>query len=225
MSRKLFLPVILALAAACQQAPANAGEVDVLAPAAARQARETPGLKTAVFAGGCFWGVEGVFSHVLGVKSVLTGFHGGEGKTARYDRVSEGDTGHAEAVQVTYDPTVVRYDQLVRIFFSVIADPTLKNRQGPDEGPQYRAALVPTSEEQRLVAGAYLAQMKSSGIWQRPIVTAIEGYKRFYPAEAYHQDFMAKNPRHPYILAWDVAKVAALKKRFPGFYKPDFTKG
>lgn len=216
---------MMALAAACQQAPAIAGEVNVLAPAAARQSKEAPGLKTAVFAGGCFWGVEAVFSHVLGVKSVLSGYHGGEGKTAKYDRVGEGDTGHAEAVQVAYDPAVVRYDQLVRIFFSVVADPTLTNRQGPDEGPQYRAALVPTNEEQRLVASAYLAQMKASGVWRRPIVTGIEGYRKFYPAEAYHQDFMARNPRHPYILFWDVAKVEALKKRFPGFYKPDFTRG
>lgn len=223
LSLNLFLT--LALVAACQQAPASAGEVGVLAPAAARQSREAPGLKTAVFAGGCFWGVEAVFSHVLGVKGVLTGYHGGEGRTASYDRVGEGDTGHAEAVQVSYDPAVVRYDQLVRIFFSVVADPTLRNRQGPDKGPQYRAALVPINEEQRLVASAYLAQMKASGIWLRPIVTPIETYRKFYPAETYHQDFMAKNPRHPYILAWDVAKVAALRKRFPGFYKADFTKG
>lgn len=225
MSRRFLLPAVLALAAACQQTPASAGEVDVLAPAAARQAKETPGLKTAVFAGGCFWGVEAVFSHVLGVKGVLTGYHGGNAGTATYYRVGDGDTGHAEAVQVTYNPAVVRYDQLVRIFFSVAADPTLKDRQGPDVGPQYRAALVPVSEEQRLVASAYLAQMKTSGVWQRPVVTGIEGYKKFYPAEGYHQDFMAKNPRHPYILAWDAAKVAALKKRFPGFYKPDFTTG
>ncbi len=225
MSRRFLLPAVLALAAACQQAPASAGEVDVLAPAAARQAKEAPGLKTAVFAGGCFWGVEAVFSHVLGVKGVLTGYHGGNAGTATYYRVGDGDTGHAEAVQVTYNPAVVRYDQLVRIFFSVAADPTLKDRQGPDVGPQYRAALVPVSEEQRLVASAYLAQMKTSGVWQRPVVTGIEGYKKFYPAEGYHQDFMAKNPRHPYILAWDAAKVAALKKRFPGFYKPDFTTG
>lgn len=225
MKRQLFLSLILALGAACHPVPAHAGEVDVLAPSAARQARETSGLKTAVFAGGCFWGVEAVFSHVLGVKGVLTGYHGGTAATAEYERVSQGDTGHAEAVQVTYDPAVVRYDQLVRIFFSVVADPTLKNRQGPDEGPQYRAALVPMNEEQRQVAGAYLAQMKSSGVWRRPIVTGIETYRKFYPAEAYHQDFMARNPRHPYILAWDVAKVAALKKRFPGFYKPDFTRG
>ena len=225
MKRKLLFPAILALAAASLQTPATAAEVDVLAPAATRQAKEAPGLKTAVFAGGCFWGVEAVFSHVLGVKSVLTGYHGGTAATAFYDRVSEGDTGHAESVQVTYDPAVVRYDQLVRIFFSVAADPTLKNRQGPDEGTQYRAALVPTNDEQRQVAAAYLAQMKASGVWQRPIVTGIVDYRKFYPSEAYHQDFMANNPRHPYILFWDVAKVAALKKRFPGFYKPDFTRG
>lgn len=225
MRRGLALSLILAFAAACQQVPAQAGEVDVLAPAAARQSNEQPGLKIAVFAGGCFWGVEGVFSHVKGVKSVLTGYHGGTARSATYDLVSTGLTDHAEAVQVTYDPAVVRYDQLVRIFFSVVADPTLKNRQGPDEGTQYRAALVPVSAEQQLVASAYLAQMRSSGIWQRPIVTEIEAFQRFYPAEAYHQDFMRKNPQHPYILAWDVAKVQALKRRFPGFYKPDFTKG
>lgn len=225
MGRGLALSLIVMLAAACQQAPARAGEVDVLAPAATRQSSEPPGLKTAVFAGGCFWGVEGVFSHVKGVTSVLTGYHGGPARSATYDLVSTGLTNHAEAVQVTYDPAVVRYDQLVRIFFSVVADPTLKNRQGPDEGPQYRAALIPVSAEQRLVASAYLAQMRASGIWQRPIVTEIEAFRQFFPAEAHHQDFMRKNPQHPYILAWDVAKFEALKRRFPGFYKSDFTRG
>jgi peptide-methionine (S)-S-oxide reductase len=223
--RGLAFSIVLALAAICQPVAASAGEVDVLAPAAARQSKEAPGLKTAVFAGGCFWGVEGVFSHVQGVTSVLTGYHGGTARSATYELVSTGLTDHAEAVQVTYDPAVVRYDQLVRIFFSVVADPTLKNRQGPDEGTQYRAALVPVSEEQRLVASAYLAQMRASGIWKRPIVAGIEPLRKFYPAEAYHQDFMLKNPRHPYIQAWDVAKVRALKRRFPGFFKPGFTKG
>jgi peptide-methionine (S)-S-oxide reductase len=223
--RSLTLSLLLALAAACQSPAVSAREVDVLAPAAARAAKEGPGLKVAVFAGGCFWGVEGVFSHVQGVTSVLTGYHGGSAKTATYERTSEGDTGHAEAVQVIYDPAVVRYDQLVRIFFSVVADPTLKDRQGPDIGTQYRAALVPISEEQRLVASAYLAQMRASGIWRQPVITPVEVYRKFYPAEAYHQDFMFKNPQHPYILAWDAAKVAALKRRFPGFFKPGFTKG
>lgn len=214
-----------ALALSACQAPAHAGEASVLAPAAARQSDEARGLRQAIFAGGCYWGVEGVFSHVLGVTSVVPGFHGGAARTADYDRVSGGDTGHAEVVRVTYDPKVVRYDQLVRIFFSVVADPTALNRQGPDTGTQYRSALVPLGAEQQQVAAAYLAQLKASGIWKAPIVTRIEPYKGFYPGPDYHQDFMAKNPSHPYILAWDVAKVAALKRRFPGFWKGTFTRG
>jgi peptide-methionine (S)-S-oxide reductase len=216
--------LLLALCAACQQ-PAEARERVVLAPAAVRAASESAGLKRAVFAGGCFWGVEGVFSHVKGVTSAVSGFHGGSGKTAKYDRVAAGDTGHAEAVEVTYDPSLVRYDQLLRIYFSVIADPTQLNRQGPDSGTQYRSALVPLSEEQRLVASAYVAQLRASGLWKKPLVTRIESYDRFYPAEAYHQDFMAEHPEHPYIVAWDLAKVRALKQLFPALYRPQFTKG
>jgi peptide-methionine (S)-S-oxide reductase len=180
-------------------------------------------LKTAVFAGGCFWGVEGVFSHVPGVASAVTGYHGGTGAKATYEQVSSGATGHAEAVRVTYDPARVRYDQLLRIFFSVIADPTTLNRQGPDVGLQYRSALVPLSEEQRLVASAYLAQLSAARVWNAPIVTRIERQLRFYPAEAYHQDFIARNPRHPYILAWDAAKVEALRRLLPAHYKASFT--
>jgi peptide-methionine (S)-S-oxide reductase len=126
---------------------------------------------------------------------------------------------------VTYDPTKVRYDQLLRIFFSVIADPTELNRQGPDTGRQYRSALVPLNEEQRLTASAYLAQLKASGLWKQPIVTRIERYRRFYPAENYHQDFMARNPGHPYIKMWDAPKVAALRRIFPKLYHADFTSG
>ncbi len=196
----------------------------VSAPAPSRIASEPDRKQVAVFAGGCFWGVEGVFSHVPGVSSVLTGYHGGKAGTATYDRINDGNTGHAEAVQVIYDPKVVRYDQLLRIFFSVIADPTTLNRQGPDVGTQYRSALVPLSAEQRQVASAYLAQLGASKLWRDPIVTRIEGYTKFYPAEDYHQDFMAKNPRHGYILAWDVAKVEGLKKLFPAHYKAGFTR-
>lgn len=196
----------------------------MLAPAAARPAKEAAGLRQAVFAGGCFWGVEGVFSHVRGVTSAVTGFSGGAAGTARYERVSLGDTGHAEAVRVTYDPRIVRYDQLLRIFFSVIADPTTLNRQGPDTGTQYRSALFPLDDEQRAVASAYLAQMGRSGLWPAPIVTRIEPFKGFYPADAYHQDFMARNPQYPYILAWDVQKVAAFKRLFPGFYSAAMTR-
>ncbi len=220
----LLLSLSLALTAACQQ-PALAGESAVSAPAAARQSAETPGLKTAIFAGGCYWGIEGVFSHIIGVTSAVTGFHGGATSTAEYERVSAGDTGHAESVQVTYDPAKIRYDQLLRIFFSVAADPTQLNRQGPDSGTQYRSALVPMNAEQRAVADAYLAQMRTSGVWHAPIVTRVEMFRRFYPAEAYHQDFMAKNPYHPYIQAWDVAKVQALKRMFPANYKAGFTTG
>ena len=203
--------------ASCQQ-PAIAGEAAVSAPAAKRVAKEGAGLKTAVFAGGCFWGVEGVFSHVKGVKSVVSGYHGGTKASARYDTVTSGLTNHAEAVRVTYDPKVVRYDQLLRVFFSVVADPTLKNRQGPDVGPQYRAAIIPRSEEQRAVAAAYLAQLKASKLWDKPIVTGLERAQAFYPAETYHQDFMQKNPRHPYIVRWDAPKVKALKAMYPSLY-------
>jgi peptide-methionine (S)-S-oxide reductase len=213
---------LLALAAACQQ-PANASERTVRAPAPALNADEGAGMKTAVFAGGCFWGVEGVFSHVKGVTSAVSGYHGGAKETAKYGTVSAGMTRHAEAVRVTYDPAKVRYDQLLRVFFSVVADPTQLNYQGPDHGSQYRSALIPTSAEQRKVAKAYLAQLSKSGLWDKPIVTKIEGYRHFYKAERYHQDFMEKNPRHAYILRWDAPKVAGLKKLYPGLYKPGFT--
>ncbi|MBW8753435.1 MAG: peptide-methionine (S)-S-oxide reductase MsrA [Sphingomonadales bacterium] len=224
MRRAAFLLPFLALAAACQQ-PATAAETVVLAPAAQSQANEPRALQTAVFAGGCFWGVEGVFSHVTGVTSAVSGYHGGVRNTARYERVSDGDTGHAEAVRVTYDPARVRYDQLLRIFFSVVTDPTELNRQGPDVGTQYRNALVPTTPEQRRVAEAYLAQLRASGLWHAPIVTRIEAYQQFYPAETYHQDFMLANPDHPYIMRWDAPKVAALRRLFPGEYKRGFTTG
>lgn len=210
------------MAAACQQ-PATAAERAVRAPDAVRAAREAPGLKTAIFAGGCYWGIEGVFSHLNGVTSAVSGFHGGDGRTANYAAVSSGTTGHAEAVRVIYDPAKVRYDQLLQVLFSVGADPTLRNRQGPDVGTQYRAAIVPLSEEQRLVANAYLAQLGASGLWRQPIAVRIERYRRFYPAEAYHQNFMAKNPRHPYITTWDVPKVEALRRLFPRLYHPGFT--
>lgn len=217
----LLLP-FFALAASCQQA-ADAAESVVLAPAAQRQANEPRQLQTAVFAGGCFWGVEGVFSHVTGVTSAVSGYHGGARNTARYDRIHGGDSGHAESVRVTYDPARVRYDQLLRIFFSVVTDPTQLDRQGPDVGREYRNALVPMNPEQRAVAEAYLAQLRAARIWSAPIVTRIEAYRTFYPAEADHQDFMLANPGHSYILRWDAPKVAALKRLFPAEYKRSFT--
>lgn len=197
----------------------------VLAPAAERQASEPRGRQVAIFAGGCFWGVEGVFSHVRGVSSAVSGYHGGTRQTASYDQVSGGNTGHAEAVRVTYDPSIVRYDQLLRIFFSVVTDPTLRNRQGPDVGTQYRSALVPVTEEQRLTASAYIAQLGASGLWKAPIATRVERLNRFYPAETHHQDFMIKNPAHPYIRQWDAPKVQAFARLFPSHYARGFTRG
>jgi peptide-methionine (S)-S-oxide reductase len=222
--RPALLAVIASFALTSCQQPAVAGEATFDAPAAQRIAHEKPGLKTAVFAGGCFWGVEAVFSHMKGVTSAVSGYHGGSRANATYARVTRGNTGHAEAVRVTYDPSRVRYDQLLRVFFSVVADPTLKNRQGPDAGTQYRAALVPLNAEQRAVAAAYLKQMGASGVWNRPIAARIEGYKAFYPAERYHQDFALRNPDNGYIRAWDAPKVAALKAQYPALYKAGFTR-
>ena len=219
--RGLILAAALGLSAASCTAPAAAENV-VSAPAAKRQSAESGGLKTAIFAGGCFWGVEAVFSHTKGVTSAVSGYHGGTARAAKYDIVSSGVTDHAEAVKVTYDPKIVRYDELMRVFFSVVADPTLKNRQGPDSGTQYRAALVPVSAEQNAVATAYLAQMKASGLWKAPIVTGIERAQAFYPAESYHQDFALKNPDHGYIKRWDAPKVAALKRMYPALYSASF---
>lgn len=203
--------------------PAIAEET-VNAPAATRVAKEAKGLKTAIFAGGCFWGVEGVFSHVKGVTSAVSGYHGGNAASAKYDIVSGGVTDHAESVKITYDPAVVRYDQLLRVFFSVVADPTLKNRQGPDTGAHYRSAIVPMNAEQAAVTKAYIAQLGKAGLWTKPIVTKVEPYKAFYAAEAYHQDFMANNPRHGYIRRWDAPKVAAFKTMFPNLYRASFLK-
>jgi peptide-methionine (S)-S-oxide reductase len=218
----LFAAGALALTAC---SPAVAAERTFDAPAAQRQAREADGLKTAIFAGGCFWGVEAVFSHTKGVTSAVSGYIGGSVANPTYEQVSAGRTGHAEAVRVTYDPKVVRYDQLLRVLFSVVADPTMLNAQGPDRGTQYRAAIFPRNAEQRQVAAAYLTQMRSSGVWDRPIVVRIENATRFYPAEAYHQDFARKNPDHPYIVRWDAPKVVALRTMYPSLYRASFKTG
>ena len=223
MLRRSLLGTFALVAAACSQVAAAEPVFD--APAARRTANEGSGLKTAVFAGGCFWGVEAVFSHTKGVTSAVSGYHGGTAATAHYDQVSAGGTGHAEAVRVTYDPKIVRYDQLLQVLFSVVADPTLKDRQGPDAGTQYRAAIVPMSNEQRTVATSYLAQMRSSGVWDKPIVVGVESYRAFYPAEAYHQDFAEKNPTHPYIRRWDAPKVTAFRQKYPALYRATFQTG
>ena len=222
---KRFAPLIAAgvlLATSACQESALAAEKVIEAPVAAVKSTEGTGLKTAIFAGGCFWGVEAVFSHTKGVTSAVSGYHGGTQRQADYELVSSGVTDHVEAVKVTYDPSVVRYDELLRIYFSVIIDPTLKNRQGPDRGAHYNAELVPVSAEQRKVAAAYLAQLKKTKLWDRPILTSISPARTFYAAETYHQDFAAKNPRHGYIQRWDAPKLAALKRLHPSFYRAEF---
>jgi peptide-methionine (S)-S-oxide reductase len=182
---------------------------------AATPAAAAPRTETAVLAGGCFWGVEAVFEHVKGVKNVVSGYAGGAANDASYDKVSSEQTRHAEAVRIVYDPSVVSYSDLLRIYFRVAHDPTQLNRQGPDVGASYRSAVFPQNASQRAAAQAAIAALRSSGT---RAVTRIESGP-FYPAEAYHQDFMRKNPRHPYILAHDVPKVAALKRVFPASYR------
>lgn len=183
--------------------------------------------ETAVFAGGCFWGVQGVFQHVKGVQKALSGYAGGAAKTAEYEQVSEGDTGHAESVQVTFDPTQVSYGSLLQIYFSVAHNPTELNRQGPDSGTQYRSALFPVNADQQRVAQAYISQLDAAHAFNKPIVTKLETYNGFYPAEDYHQDFLTEHPSYPYIVINDMPKVAQLKQMFAQRYqeKPVLVKG
>lgn len=198
--------VALAGGAGAEQArPLPAARLDV--PAA-------PGWQTAVFAGGCFWGVEAVFEQVKGVRAVTSGYAGGAAATARYDQVSTERTGHAEAVRISYDPRQVSYGTLLRVFFAIAHDPTQLNRQGPDSGPSYRSAIFPQTPDQARVARAYIAQLSAARAFPQPIVTRLER-GGFYPAETYHQDFYRKNPNHPYIVRWDKPKVAGFRAGFP----------
>ena len=219
-SRLLAAAASLGLAVTLVYGTAGAAaESAVHAPAAIVTAPSTAHSETAIFAGGCFWGVQGVFQHVKGVKSAVSGFTGGGGDTAHYERVSDGDTGHAESVRVVFDPTQVSYADLLRVYFSVITDPTQLNAQGPDTGTQYRSALFPTSEAQRKVAAAYLDQLRKAGLWKKPIVTRIERAQPFYPAEAYHQDYLTLHPDSGYIRYNDLPKVAALKQMYPQLWR------
>ncbi len=198
---------------------ANAAEKATIIPAPRVATGETGTRSVAIFAGGCFWGVEGVFEHTKGVISAKSGYHGGTERSATYKLVSAGLTDHAEVVRVVYDPSQVSYDQLMQIYFSVVADPTMLNAQGPDRGKQYRSALVPMNAKQAKAARAYIAQLRKGRYWKRPIVTRIEAYKDFYPAETYHQNFMKKHPRQGYIVRWDAPKLANLKRHFPRQYR------
>ncbi|MCZ4498500.1 MAG: methionine sulfoxide reductase [Marmoricola sp.] len=173
----------------------------------------------AVLAGGCFWGVEGVFEHVAGVTDAVSGYAGGSADTAKYSAVTTGETGHAEAVRITYDPRKISYAQLLQIYFGVAHDPTELNRQGPDTGTQYRSAIFPTDAEQASTAKAYIAQLDEAKVFRAPIVTTLEPGKTFYPAEVVHQDFMALYPDNPYIVANDAPKLVALEKDFPQRYR------
>ncbi len=209
----LWLPLLglLASSPAHGQVPAFAGKV---------QFPSTPKEQTAVLAGGCFWGVDAVFKHVRGVSAVVSGYAGGSAATAHYEVVSSGTTGHAESVKVTYDPSQISYAELLRIFFSVAHDPTELNRQGPDMGTQYRSAIFYTTEEQRDTALAYIDQLTKAKVFHRPIVTQVVALQGFYPAEEYHQNFLALHPNYPYIVIYDLPKLRALKQEFPAVYNP-----
>jgi peptide-methionine (S)-S-oxide reductase len=188
------------------------------APAVDTPKATTPGVQTAVFAGGCFWGVEAVFRHVEGVKRAVSGYAGGNKQTAQYEIVSTGMTGHAESVQVTYDPSRITYGELLRIFFSVAHDPTQLNRQGPDHGTQYRSAIFVENADQKRIADAYIAQLTAAKALPAPIVTQVVQLPAFYPAEDYHQNYLANHPDQPYIVYNDLPKLAALKEQFPARY-------
>jgi peptide-methionine (S)-S-oxide reductase len=215
-----FLQTLCALAllglAACSRTDAamtSLPDPGVDAPKAA-----TKGTATAVFAGGCFWGIEAVFEHVKGVSQAVSGYAGGTAESATYQKVSSGTTAHAESVSVTYDPSQITYGQLLKVFFSVAHDPTELNRQGPDVGPQYRSAIFFANDEQKRVAQAYIAQLQAAKVFPRAIVTEVAPLKAFYAAEDYHQDYVVHNPNQPYIVFNDLPKIANLKRQFPQLY-------
>lgn len=219
---KLGLFTAIAVAIGCSVASSSSTSgVDIreLAPTPNVESSSQPkGLKTAVFAGGCFWGVEAVFEHVKGVTDVKSGYAGGDAKSADYEHVSSGETTHAEAVIVTYDPTKVTYVQLLTVFFSVAHDPTEVNRQGPDVGTQYRSAIFYTNETQKKLANDYIDAINKAKVFSKPIATQVVALDKFYDAEDYHQDYMKKNPDQPYIVYHDRPKLAALKEKFPDLY-------
>lgn len=221
--RRPLLPLLFFALTACSAASAR--DEGVALPAPTVDATAVTGEATAVFSGGCFWGVEGVFQHVRGVKSVRNGYAGGDAAHANYDDVSEGDTGHAESVRVVYDPAQVTYGQLLQVFFSVAQDPTLLNRQGPDVGTQYRSAIFYATPEQKKVAEAYVAQLTAAKAFPAPIVTQIAPLKGFYLAEDEHQDYMRLNPDAMYIVINDRPKVLALERIYPRMYTAAWANG
>jgi peptide-methionine (S)-S-oxide reductase len=201
-----------AVACSAKANPVPAPEVDAARAAA-------PGRQTAVLAGGCFWGIQAVFQHVKGVISATSGYSGGSAKNAEYEIVSTGATGHAESVQVVYDPAQITYGELLRVFFSVAHDPTELNRQGPDEGTQYRSSIFYGNDEQKKIAEAYIAQLDAAKVFRHAIVTKVVPLQAFYPAEAYHQNYATLHPDNPYIVFNDAPKVQHLKQEFPELWK------
>jgi peptide-methionine (S)-S-oxide reductase len=219
LMRWLSVALLILLSTGCMIGSAASGR-GRLVPAPAVDA-EAGGRTSdvAVVAGGCFWGVQGVYQHVTGVTSAVSGYAGGEERTAQYDMVGTGRTGHAESVRVVYDPRVISYGKILQIFFSVAHDPTELNRQGPDEGPQYRSAIFPATDEQARVAKAYIQQLNAAQIFGADLATTIEPGRTFYRAEDYHQDFLEQHPSYPYIAVNDLPKISDLKRLFPDIYR------
>ena len=213
----VLLLMVMLIGAVVSRAGANPSGV-LPNPAVDAPMANSEGKQTAVIAGGCFWGIQAVFQHVKGVINATSGYSGGEANTAEYELVSTGDTGHAESVKITYDPSQITYGQLLRVFFSVAHDPTQLNRQDPDSGTQYRSVIFYNSDEQKRIAEAYIAQLEKAKVFSRPIVTQVVALKAFHPAEAYHQDYAANHPNNPYIVYNDAPKVAHLHQQFPELY-------
>ena len=218
-TKSLLGSAMLAGLMACSSGLASSKPVALPDPTIDIPAIAAKGEQTAVFAGGCFWGVEAVFDHVRGVRQAISGYSGGDAATAQYETVSTGRTGHAESVKVIYDPTKVSYGQLLKVYFSVAHDPTQLNRQSPDSGTQYRSEIFTTSAVQQKVANAYIAQLAAAKVFPAPIVTRVEPLKAFYPAEGYHQHYLSLHPNEPYIVYNDAPKLVHLKAMFPALYK------
>jgi peptide-methionine (S)-S-oxide reductase len=218
-----FVLAVLAVAviAGCLRSSVAASEqmVRLPKPAVDEALATSPGQETAVMAGGCFWGIQAVFQHVKGVVSATSGYSGGAANTAEYETVSTGSTGHAESVKIVYDPSKVTYGELLQVFFSVAHDPTELNRQGPDQGTQYRSVIFYGNAEQKKIADAYIAQLDQTKVYSQKIVTQVVPLKAFYPAESYHQNYATLHPDNPYIARFDAPKVAALEKVFPQLYR------
>ncbi|MBB4050633.1 peptide-methionine (S)-S-oxide reductase [Devosia subaequoris] len=215
------LAALSALALPFAGLPAQAQEEPVVIPAPAQDLEEAGNTAIAIFAGGCFWGVQGVFQRVKGVTNAVSGYSGGEAATATYDRTNRGDTGHAETVEITYDPQVVSFGELMHVYFSVAHNATQLNFQGPDRGTQYRSTIFTMNPDQRRVAEAYIDQLDATGLFEGPIVTTLEPFEAFYPAEQYHQDFLTLNPDWPYIVVHDLPKIAALEELFPDKFRSE----